>query len=261
MNKKLRFKNFLAWGGIIFGALIIVGSIASGSFRSFAGGLFIGLAFVLPSAWYLLHQRRETNGAAPLKRHWGIITAIAILSALVGGLIAPSSPRTSQEDSSEHLTEPETSTQPAGPKSTEESPTTSTPPKQIDRCEPIDGAKNTFFTDGSHGWTEDCDNEIRAAEEERRKQEEIVESQRRQAEQEAAEREEAEQQRLQQELEEQQQFEQQPAPQLDQPPADLNFRSCEEAQEAGYSHMTAGSPGYSRRLDRDGDGIACDKVG
>ena len=43
------------------------------------------------------------------------------------------------------------------------------------------------------------------------------------------------------------------------PPAELYFSSCKEAHAAGYSHMHRGEPGYSPHLDRDGDGIACDK--
>lgn len=38
-----------------------------------------------------------------------------------------------------------------------------------------------------------------------------------------------------------------------------NFSSCKEARAAGYSHMRRGEPGYASHLDRDGDGIACDK--
>lgn len=37
------------------------------------------------------------------------------------------------------------------------------------------------------------------------------------------------------------------------------FRSCAEARAAGYSNMREGQPGYSSNLDRDGDGLACDK--
>lgn len=48
-----------------------------------------------------------------------------------------------------------------------------------------------------------------------------------------------------------------PAPQP--APAELNFGNCKEARAAGYSHMRRGEPGYSPHLDRDGDGIACDK--
>jgi hypothetical protein len=38
------------------------------------------------------------------------------------------------------------------------------------------------------------------------------------------------------------------------------FSSCKAARKAGYSHMRKGQPGYSPNLDRDGDGIACDKI-
>lgn len=43
-----------------------------------------------------------------------------------------------------------------------------------------------------------------------------------------------------------------------QPDRQLNFGSCAEARAAGFRRMRVGEPGYSRRLDRDGDGIACE---
>ncbi len=36
------------------------------------------------------------------------------------------------------------------------------------------------------------------------------------------------------------------------------FRSCDEAYTAGAAPLYAGQPGYSRKLDRDGDGVACE---
>jgi Excalibur calcium-binding domain len=39
-----------------------------------------------------------------------------------------------------------------------------------------------------------------------------------------------------------------------------HFSSCAAARKAGYTHMRRGRAGYSTNLDRDGDGIACDKV-
>ncbi|WP_442853600.1 GmrSD restriction endonuclease domain-containing protein [Arthrobacter sp. RIT-PI-e] len=36
------------------------------------------------------------------------------------------------------------------------------------------------------------------------------------------------------------------------------FANCTEAANAGYSNMVIGSPGYSPKLDRDGDGVACE---
>ena len=42
--------------------------------------------------------------------------------------------------------------------------------------------------------------------------------------------------------------------------AGRKFKSCAAARRAGYTHMRRGHKGYSNNLDRDGDGIACDKV-
>ena len=36
------------------------------------------------------------------------------------------------------------------------------------------------------------------------------------------------------------------------------FSSCAQAQAAGAAPIYAGQPGYSRKLDRDGDGVACE---
>lgn len=36
------------------------------------------------------------------------------------------------------------------------------------------------------------------------------------------------------------------------------FANCTAAKAAGYSNMTVGSAGYSSKLDRDGDGVACE---
>lgn len=38
----------------------------------------------------------------------------------------------------------------------------------------------------------------------------------------------------------------------------IYFRTCKDARAAGYSRMRTGDPGYSRHLDRDNDGIACE---
>lgn len=51
----------------------------------------------------------------------------------------------------------------------------------------------------------------------------------------------------------------QTAPSPQPAPSGPNFSNCKEARAAGYSHMRRGEPGYASHLDRDGDGIACDK--
>jgi hypothetical protein len=38
----------------------------------------------------------------------------------------------------------------------------------------------------------------------------------------------------------------------------LYFRSCAEAERAGYSSMAIGTPGYREGLDGDHDGVACE---
>lgn len=41
--------------------------------------------------------------------------------------------------------------------------------------------------------------------------------------------------------------------------AGVFFRNCKEARAAGYSNMSRGTPGYREELDRDHDGIACER--
>ena len=40
--------------------------------------------------------------------------------------------------------------------------------------------------------------------------------------------------------------------------SDVYFNNCSEARASGYSNIRRGEPGYRDRLDRDGDGIACE---
>lgn len=37
-----------------------------------------------------------------------------------------------------------------------------------------------------------------------------------------------------------------------------HYSSCAAARRAGVAPLRRGQPGYSRRLDRDGDGVACE---
>lgn len=38
----------------------------------------------------------------------------------------------------------------------------------------------------------------------------------------------------------------------------ITYKSCSEVREAGAAPLRKGDPGYSTKLDRDGDGIACE---
>ncbi|EGT5788808.1 hypothetical protein A9D03_13700, partial [Corynebacterium striatum] len=84
-----RWKGILAWVAVIFGVLMIIASLASGTLRDTLGGFFSGVALMLPGAWYILHNRREKNGAVPMKRHWGLITVASITLLILAGVTAP----------------------------------------------------------------------------------------------------------------------------------------------------------------------------
>lgn len=47
-----------------------------------------------------------------------------------------------------------------------------------------------------------------------------------------------------------------PVPLLDR--SEVYYPNCAAVRAAGAAPVRAGEPGYSRRLDRDGDGIACE---
>lgn len=52
---------------------------------------------------------------------------------------------------------------------------------------------------------------------------------------------------------------QQPAPAPAPAPAHVHYRNCREAKAAGAAPIYRDQPGYAPHLDRDGDGIACEK--
>lgn len=82
--KKNLFKKILAWVLIVLGLLFL---FAMTGFLSKAFGF---ITFALPGAWILLHARRESAGAEPMKRHWGIIGAIAAVSFVATVATSPS---------------------------------------------------------------------------------------------------------------------------------------------------------------------------
>ncbi|WP_246097865.1 GmrSD restriction endonuclease domain-containing protein [Rhodococcus spelaei] len=49
-----------------------------------------------------------------------------------------------------------------------------------------------------------------------------------------------------------------PAAALPAPSATVSYASCSAVRAAGAAPIYAGQPGYSRKLDRDGDGVACE---
>jgi hypothetical protein len=42
------------------------------------------------------------------------------------------------------------------------------------------------------------------------------------------------------------------------PAGEVYYKNCTAVRAAGAAPIHIGEPGYSRKLDRDGDGIACE---
>ncbi|SLC56771.1 Excalibur domain-containing protein [Mycobacteroides abscessus subsp. bolletii] len=49
-----------------------------------------------------------------------------------------------------------------------------------------------------------------------------------------------------------------PSPLMSIAQADPPYKNCTEAHKDGAYNIKKGDPGYESRLDRDGDGIACE---
>ncbi|MBN9327583.1 MAG: hypothetical protein BGO38_17955 [Cellulomonas sp. 73-145] len=50
-----------------------------------------------------------------------------------------------------------------------------------------------------------------------------------------------------------------PAPAAPAAPAEVYYKNCDAVRAAGKAPLYRGQPGYASNLDRDGDGIACEK--
>ncbi|WP_354641989.1 excalibur calcium-binding domain-containing protein [Kitasatospora camelliae] len=50
-----------------------------------------------------------------------------------------------------------------------------------------------------------------------------------------------------------------PEPERTSAPAAVYFKNCDEAKAAGAAPLHRGDPGYRSGLDRDGDGVACER--
>ncbi|WP_306592918.1 hypothetical protein [Corynebacterium striatum] len=126
-RKPPTWKKVLAWSAVFLGVIVILGNLSSGGFRGFLAGVCAGLTFLLPGAWYLLHERREANGATPLNRRWWWIIAACVGLLFLGAAINPET-TTKPKDSttSKTSTTPESTTSSMTPTSSELAPTSTT---------------------------------------------------------------------------------------------------------------------------------------
>ncbi|WP_411776721.1 excalibur calcium-binding domain-containing protein [Corynebacterium macginleyi] len=131
------WKKIIAWIGVVCGGLATITSPGQDGARGTFSSILFGLAILIPSAWFLLHERREANGAEPLKRHWRWVWAVAILLFFLMVLVAPNpenppleSPSTSESSTSSSAPTPMETT------SAEPSLSTSEPPALVEESAP-----------------------------------------------------------------------------------------------------------------------------
>lgn len=270
-EKPKTWKRILAWGGFLWGFLsILVGVVDGGSFAEAAGFILFGLAFFAPSAWWMyctakdekaFRQYRETlqtnenlaqfltdadrvvlqgmSGVQPprkVNRHWPVVTIGSIVALVVGTVITPL-----EEDG--------------------DSAPSSTPPTTVSSSvSPAAGTSATALTTSADADAGEREREAAEAEASRAEEARLAE------EREAAERARvAEEQRLEQERIERERAEQEAVPQQFVAPAQAPqqpsayYRNCRAVWDAIGGPIHAGQPGYDSHLDRDGDGVGCEK--
>lgn len=90
-KRKNLIKKILAWVLIVLSLLFLF------AMTGFLSKVFGFITFALPGAWILLHARRESAGAEPMKRHWGIIGTIAAASFVATVATSPATENADDE--------------------------------------------------------------------------------------------------------------------------------------------------------------------
>ncbi|ATB62665.1 Hypothetical protein BFF96_1791 [Corynebacterium pseudotuberculosis] len=89
-RKKFTLKLILAWIAVALSGFVLLGAIfAPNSIKDALGTAIVAISIGLPGVWYLIHSRRKSHGAPPLKHHWGKIATTSIVLFFVGGSIIP----------------------------------------------------------------------------------------------------------------------------------------------------------------------------
>ncbi len=216
------WKAILPTLSIAFGILGLLATTRSTSFREVIGSVLIYLAFIIPGAWFFLHERRAKLGS-PMPRHWGKLSGAVAAIALTGIFI---SPEPTPEAASQFST-PLTSTSVTTTKAAPTTKATSTSPAPTTRITTTT-TTTTTTTVVNEEFDEDRNNYIDAPDPYLH-QTPIPEPT--------------------------PIAEPEPAPA---PVQSTYYANCAQAKAAGAAPLYAGSPGYSTDLDRDGDGVACE---
>lgn len=245
------WKSVLAWVGLGFGAISVLAAFGQPGVSAVAGAVLFGLALLIPSAWWMWCQSRDSRIAgenadlaasyeqmrryltpadvqyadaldsAPTipatKRHWKVVAPASVAALVAGAMLLPDAETPAPaglvgpQPSSSQAPPPPSSTSSSRPTAEPTSSPVAEPPTPVTEVEQAPAAP------------EPTRDRYPAP-----------------AEPEPA-----------------------PAPaRAVAPPPDggggVYFANCTEAKAAGAAPIYAGSPGYRSALDRDGDGVACE---
>lgn len=240
-----RIKMALAWVSVGFGFLILITSPTYGGFAGFFAAILIGLAITIPGAWFLLHERRDrSNPSSALNRHWKIVTPVSILFFVLGLILFPPTEEAKQPDNkpaattSSSSTPTESSTR-KSTTTTSASSTTRKTTKSSTKSSSKSSSTKTSTTSGSHVPEKYVDEPSPILPSEPAEQQQHIEPAPAETPAPA------------------------PAPAPAEAPAPAPapsafYPNCAAARAAGAAPLYRGNPGYSTKLDRDGDGVACE---
>ncbi|MCU5699953.1 excalibur calcium-binding domain-containing protein [Bacillus cereus] len=206
---------------------------------------FSTLGFILFIFFLVLAILSVIKKTGVAKKQFIITAVLFVIFVALLGISAPSSEKTTA-----------TSTKVA---SNNEEPKDSEQKKELEKKEADEKTqKQEDEKRLAEEQTQKQEDEKRLAEEQARKQED----EKRQADEQA--RKQQEEQKLQADEQARKQQEEQKAQQAQTQPANGNtdsayYKNCAAVRAAGKAPLHKGQPGYSSHLDRDGDGIACEK--
>lgn len=246
------WKKVLAWATIILGLVFMLGGAFGTNgdedrFQSALAGILFGGAFILPGAWWLHCEKRdraahaqaaqhaanyqlltetdrvmlgEPPAAEKVKRHWPAVAIASVVALFIGAALTPGT---------------ETSANPKTPADTSVEVQTS--------VVKITSEEVVTVTETA---TEEAEPEVTP-------EEAAIEEPARQEKEASAAEEQPDPAPV---------YTPEPVqevPAAVEAPVATYYSSCAEAKRAGAAPLYAGNPGYSSRLDRDGDGVACER--
>ncbi|WP_288857557.1 excalibur calcium-binding domain-containing protein [uncultured Corynebacterium sp.] len=243
-------KTVFAWIAIAVGIILL--------FSGEIGGILLAAAFIVPGAWWmwceaqdkkhynetqeaaanheqlrkLLDPQRDSlvlnsMGAAPqftpVNRRWPIVWLTALVLFIAGGSLIPESGSTTNTEPTRASMDPTTTTSATSESTSAATTTTHTSTTSSTHNSSSPSSVTTEETTAGIAKFADIPAEEPA---QAPAPEPVIE---------------------------------QPVPAAPAPaPARVYYANCSEARAAGAAPIYEGQPGYSRKLDRDGDGIACE---